>query len=191
MDDFRLTISGRRSIFLLSLLLLGCGSPPRLVPLAVGAHWDYRFRWGLERETGRIEVVREVPVGGGTGWELRSPMGVSRLGYQGDRLVASQLGGAFLTPPLPIGIPVGTRAVWHGRVTSLRGETPGSAKVEAAPAKLLVSGQKRTLDRTVVTLRVGGKIVELVTHYAPGEGIVQQEQRTDDRLDLALDRIGG
>ena len=171
--------------------LTACGSPPPLVPLVVGAHWDYRFRWGLERETGRITVVREVPVGGRTGWELRSPMGVARLGYRGDRLVASQLGGAFLNPPLPIGVPLGTRAVWHGRVTSLRGETPGSAIVEAEKAKLNVAGASRTLNRTVVTLRVDGKIVELATWYAPGEGIVQQEQRTNDRLDLALERIGG
>ena len=172
-------------------ILLGCGSPPPLVPLAVGAHWDYRFRWGLERETGRVEVVREVPVGGGTGWELRSPMGVSRLGYRGDRLVASQLGGAFLTPPLPIGVPVGSRAVWHGRVASLKGETPGSAVVEADKAKVNVAGAPRAVNRTVVTMRVDGKTVELTTWYAPGEGLLQQEQRTNERLDLALERIGG
>ena len=46
-------------------------------------------------------------------------------------------------------------------------------------------------DRTVVTLRVDGRKIELATYYAPGDGIIRQDQRTDERLDLALERIGG
>lgn len=176
---------------LLTLLLIGCGSPDRLVPLTVGKHWDYRFRWGVQREMGRVEVVRETPLGSGKGWELRGPMGVSRLGYEGANLVADQLGGAFLTPPLPIGIPVKTKEVWSGWVTSPEGRKPAKAIVSAASAKLKVGGRTRTLNRTVVTMRVGGHAIELATWYAPGDGIVQQEQRTDENLDLALERVAG
>ena len=176
---------------LLSFLLLGCGSPPPLVPFAVGDHWDYRFRTGLERETGRIEVAREVPVAGGVGWELRGPMGVSRLGYAGDRLVADQLGGAFLTPPLPIGLPLKSRALWRGWVVSPKGRQPAKATIEADESKPEIMGRKRVLNRTVVTLRVDGRKIELATYYAPGDGIIRQDQRTDERLDLALERIGG
>lgn len=172
------------------LLLVGC-APPRLLPLAVGQHWDYRVRSGVERDVARVEVAREAPVAGGTGWELRGPMGVSRLGYQGERLVAEGLGGAFVRPPLPIGIPVKTQALWRGWVLTPKGELPAKATVVAREAKLTVRGRPQTLNRTVVTMRVGGRTVELSTWYAPGEAIVQQEQRTDERLDLSLERVGG
>ena len=161
------------------------------MPLSVGQKWDYRYRWGVEREMGRIEVVREVPVENGTGWELKGPMGVCRLGYVGDSLVADQLGGAFLTPALPIGIPVKSRALWRGWVVSAGGRRPAKATVAAAEATLKVRGRRQRLNRTVVTLRTGDHTVELATWYAPGDGIVQQEQRTDDRLDLALERVSG
>ena len=49
------------------LLLTGCGSSPHLAPLSVGQKWDYRFRRGVERDVGRIEVVREVPLDKGMG----------------------------------------------------------------------------------------------------------------------------
>ncbi len=118
-------------------------------------------------------------------------MGVSRLGYAGDRLVADELGGAFLTPPLPIGVAVKTQALWRGWVVSPAGRQPAKATIVAAEAKLPVEGRPRSLNRTVVTMHVGGHTVELATWYALGDGIVQQEQRTDDKLDLALERVSG
>ena len=172
-------------------LLLGCGSPDRLVPLAVGKKWDYRFSFGVQREVGRIEVVREVPVAGGTGWEIQGPTGVSRLGYVGDTLVADQLGGAFLTPSLPIGLPSGRSAQWRGWVNSPTGRLAAKATVFSDDSKIELSGRKRSLVRTVVSMKVNGHAVELATWYAPSDGIVQQEQHTDQRLDLKLERIAG
>ena len=172
-------------------LLFGCGGPPRLMPLSVGQRWDYRYRWGMEREMGRVAVVREVPVANGMGWELKGPMGVARLGYVGDRLVAEQLGGAFLAPALPIGIPAKSQALWRGWVVSAAGRKAAKATVVASEATLKVRGRRQRLNRTVVTLRTGDHTVELATWYAPGDGIVQQEQRTDDKLDLALERVTG
>lgn len=185
------THNPQRAAFLLPFLVFGCGGPERLAPLSVGRKWDYRFRWGLEREMGRIEVVREVPVAGGTGWELRGPMGVSRLGYVGDRLVADQLGGAFLSPSLPIGVPVKSTVLWRGWVVSPDGRQPAKATIKAEEKSLKIQGRERNLNRTVVTMRVGGRAVELATWYAPGDGIVQQEQRTNEKLVLALERVSG
>lgn len=184
------TLNQQRPLLLLPLLL-GCSGKDRLLPLSVGQKWDYRYRWGVEREIGRIEVVREIPVANGTGWELKGPMGVARLGYVGDQLVADQLGGAFLTPALPIGIPVKSRALWRGWVVSPVGRRPAKATIVASDASLKIRGRRKSLNRTVVTLRVGDRTVELTTWYAPGDGIVQQEQRTDDKLDLALERVSG
>jgi len=161
------------------------------VPLAVGSHWDYRFRWGVQREMGRVEVAREVPVGDAVGYELRGPMGVSRLGYEGKRLVADQLGGVFLMPPLPIGVPEGDKASWRGWVTLPGGRQAAKATVVADSAKLKVGGRDRKLNRTVVQLTVGSRVIELATWYEPGQGIVQQEQRTGEGLDLGLERVTG
>lgn len=174
-----------------ALLLFGCGGPGRLAPLTVGQKWDFRFRRGVERDVGQIEVVREVPLASGTGWELRGPMGVARLGYAGDRLVADELGGAFLTPPLPIGLPAKGRAQWRGWVVSPEGRQPAKATAFADVQPLKVQGQERKLDRTVVSMRVGGHAVELTTWFVPGDGIVQQEQRTDDKLNLSMERVSG
>ena len=174
-----------------AFLLLGCRGSNALLPLSVGDRWDYRFRRGMERDVAPIRVTREVPLEGGKGWELRGPMGVVRLGNVGGRLVADELGGAFLTPPLPIGVPVKTRSLWRGWVVSVAGRQPAKAEIAATEAKLPVEGRLRALNRTVVTMRVGDHTVELQTWYAPGDGIVQQEQRTDDKLDLALERVSG
>ena len=175
----------------LLLLLSGCGSSERLLPLAVGQRWTYTFRHGMERELGTVEVTREVPVETGMGWELRSPMGVSRLGYVGDRLVASQLGGAFLVPALPIGLPVKRHAEWRGWVTSTAGRRPAKATIVATEGKLGVQGRPRAVNRTVVTMRLGGHVVELTTLYTPGDAIALQEQTTDDKLELAMERVAG
>ncbi len=185
------TRNQQRLFLLLPFVLMGCGRSNPLLPLAVGQRWNYRFRQGVERDVAEVRVVREVPMKDGSGWELRGPMGVSRLGYAGERLVADQLGGAFLTPSLPIGIPLKSHAFWRGWVVSPKGRLPAKATVEATESKLTVQGRPRVLNRTVVTMRVGDHTVELATWYAPGNGIVQQEQRTDDKLDMALERVSG
>ena len=38
---------------------------------------------------------------------------------------------------------------------------------------------------------VEGRHIELMTWYSPGDGIVQQEQRTEGHLDFKLVRIAG
>lgn len=181
-----------RRALLGGLLLAGCAPSGQLVPLAVGKHWNYGFRWGVQKENAPIQVVREVPIADGTGWELSGPMGQARLGYHGGDLVADQLGGAFLTPALPIGIRVGSKPqVWRGWVTGLDGKKPAKAIIVATEAKLPVQGRPRSLNRTVVTMTTGGHTIELTTWYAPGDGIVQQEQRTDETLDVGVERIAG
>ena len=127
----------------------------------------------------------------GKGWELRGPMGAARLGYAGDRLVADQLGGAFLTPPLPIGISVKARASWRGWVVSAAGRQAAKAEIAANETKNPFQGRSRLTNHTVVSLRVGLKTIDLQTWYVPGDGIVQQEQRTNDKLDLKLERVSG
>ncbi|RYG25165.1 hypothetical protein EON82_08180 [bacterium] len=172
-------------------LLLGCGSSDHLVPLSVGKKWDYRFRWGVRQETGKLEVVREVPVANGTGWELRSPMGVSRLGYEGDRLVATQLGDAFLVPPLPIGLPVGKKTTWQGWITTHAGKKAAKASIAAESDKQKIAGRTRTLNKTVVQLKTESTSTELATWYAPGDGIVLQEQVSNGKVALAVTRVSG
>ena len=173
------------------MLLVGCGSSDRLVPLSVGKKWDYNFRWGVAQETGTLEVVREVPVANATGWELRSPMGVLRLGYEGDKLVADQLADAFFVPSLPIGLPVGHKAVWRGWMTSHAGRKAARAVISSDSTKSKVSGRDRTVTQTTVVMNSEGVETTLTTSFAPGDGIVDQEQVNGGMVALSVKRVSG
>lgn len=170
---------------------LGCGSDSRLAPLSVGQKWDYKFQFGLHVESGQIVVAREVPVAGGVGWELKGPMGVSRVGYDGDRLVADQLAGAFLRPPLPIGVPLKDKVpVWKGWVQSAGAPKPAKATITASETRIEIGSRRRSANKTVVRMWIDGKAIELATYYIPGSGIVSQDQHdSQDRLNISLSRV--
>lgn len=174
-----------------ALLLVGCRSSNQLLPLAVGKEWTFRYRWGVQREPGALKVVREVPVADGPGYELTGPMGTCRLGYQGNTLVADQLGDSFMVPPLPIGIPAGKRAIWSGWITTPRGKFPAKATLAASLDELPVGGRPRKLNHSLTRIRMGTHQIELTTWYAPGDGIIQQEQVTDGTPDLSIVRAIG
>ena len=184
-EPFRATIFGS------ALLLSACSSPNRLVPLSIGKKWDYNFRWGMEQETGTLEVVREIPVADGTGWELRSPMGVLRLGYAGENLVADQLADSFFEPSLPIGVPAGGKAAWRGWVTSHAGRKPAKAVISGELTKDKVAGRLQTVSQTTVILNTEGDTTTLTTSYAPGDGIVGQEQVSGGKVALSVKRVSG
>lgn len=172
-------------------LLFGCGSQDRLISLSVGERWDYRFRTGNLDETEKLQVVREVPVANGTGWELRSPMGVMRIGYDGDNLVAEQLADAFLVPPLPIGIPVGRKATWQGWITSHAGKKAAKAVISADSGTSKIAGRERPVNQTTVVLKSVGMTTTLKTSYDPKEGIVEQEQASNEKLEFKITRVSG
>src|SRR5690606_22480398 len=83
----------------------------------------------------------------------------------------------------PIGLLQGDKdtVTWtyKGKVTSWGQQSEASAKIAQEPAE----GSERYSAAKKVTIRleVGGNTIEIVTTFARGIGIVEQEQRNNDR----------
>src|SRR5471030_2951975 len=115
--------------------LCGCGNQTGWFPMKIGKHWTYQIRAGFDRRVETIKVLRPLTVASVDGFELASPLGISRLAWVGNTLMAESTANARFSPPLPILMPgvelnkdVPRRvATWHGRVITLGKEHPGSA----------------------------------------------------------------
>ncbi len=180
----------------------GCGKPDRLFPMQVGNEWTYNVKTTLAEFVTKISISRRVPVAGVEGYELTSPMGVSRLAWKGDVLYASALSGTRFNPPLPI---LNAAEEKHSfRVQNLRMYSAGvtydvDATVEQEAQAHTRDGQKYRATITVTTLRLKDREIQIKSIYKPGIGLVEQVQRTqtngsgDSRklFDLQMDCISG
>lgn len=165
-------------------------------PLEKGREWTYGVRSGLAKNVVDVKVTDEAPVGSVRGFRLEGPLGVSRVAWLGDRLIADCLPNTRFAPSLTLLAPNEKKPIsWQGLV-----ETMG--KTEAAKAVLTHSREKQKIgsqpyDTVVATLRVkvGQRRMELKTWYAPGIGPILQEQRTLNsdgvsELDIGLNYLG-
>lgn len=180
------------------LSLSSCGrTPDTYYPLAEGAKWTYRLRAGFVERVEEVRVVRKLSVDGVAGWELNGPMGPSRLAWSRGRLVAESAPGARFDPPIPLLDASGAESKWswpasgeayltsNGRTAQAAGE--GTQRKE----DMEVGGRTFKTLRSTVTVRAGGKVLELDTWFAPGIGPLRQEQRLDGVLVAALERVSG
>src|SRR5579884_3774900 len=94
----RLTIS-----VCLVILCASCNKGGKEFPLAVGRTWTYMVdsEFGTQRLE-EVKVLRQVPVGDVTGYELGGEMGESRLAWKDGVLLAQQLPNATFNPPIPL-----------------------------------------------------------------------------------------
>lgn len=172
--------------FLLATALLGCAKHDELMPMKLGKTWTYTVRPGFGTLVEPVKAIRQVPVGDGLGYELAGPLGVSRMAWQGTRLITDMAGNARFVPPIPL-LGAGDKSLdWRGWLETNGKKLPAKASLTEASAKLSLAG--RDFSGTRSTLKVKTPAGELVldTWFAPGVGVVQQEQRTNDKLDLQL-----
>ncbi|RYG47675.1 hypothetical protein EON79_06690 [bacterium] len=181
----------RRAWFLLLLPLVGCSRTERLMPLEEGRSWTYNFRGAFESAVEQVKTVRPVSVAGAAGMELVGPLGISRMAWKNGVLYVSQTSGARFTPALPLFVPPGKKVAYHGRMETSRGRFPASGTIVTVEGQTINLGAREYgTTRSTVTLKAGEDGVELITWFAPGVGIVQQEQRTNTVLDLQLQLVG-
>ncbi|RYG35130.1 hypothetical protein EON81_13635 [bacterium] len=181
----------RRASILLPLLLVGCSRTERLMPLEEGRSWTYSIRAGFEVAVEQVKVVRPISVAGAAGMELVGPLGISRMAWKDGVLYASQSAGARFTPALPIFVPPGRTVTYHGRMETARGRVPTSGTIKSVEGQTVNLGAREfSTTRTTVVLKAGEDGIELITWFAAGVGIVQQEQRTNNVLDLQLQLTG-
>ncbi|MGE0002153.1 MAG: hypothetical protein AB7F50_10875 [Fimbriimonadaceae bacterium] len=167
----------------------GCGGGDRSWwPLRAESSHSYSLERGATTLVADWKVVGTAPVGSSSGYVVASPVGDSVLAWQGERLVASQLGGTRFVPPIPV--LVQGEAKWRGTVVSAGRSVAGSAVVKGARAKERhpVFGV-RTLE-VLTNLRLPGSVQVVESVFADQVGLVSQSQRTNDILDYRLTLLG-
>jgi hypothetical protein len=172
-------------------LLAGCSKPPDLFPLEVGTAWTYTVRSGFDTFVEPIKIVRTVPVAGVDGVELAGPLGVSRLGWRKGVLFADSTVNANFTPPLPIYAIDGKDGKWGGSMGSMGKRQKCTATLHHEDAKLQIGGRNVSTRLSTVTIKTARTDIELKTWFQPKVGIVQQEQRTAGKLDVAIQLLSG
>jgi hypothetical protein len=152
---------------------------------------DYAIRTGLSKSVETVRVTSRVPIAGDYGFALTSTFGPSNLLWKGNTLLASNLGGTRFSPPIPIlinGDPSATRR------TKTRATWGGLSE----PADIILTQSKETVRigntdvdgiRVTLTLQTPTREVQTISVYAPGKGLVHQQQLTNGRFDLSLDRL--
>jgi hypothetical protein len=188
---------------LVPLAAAGCGGGSDLMPLTVGHSQLYKVQAGFESYVATVKVTRDLSVANTVGYELASNLGVSRLAWAGDTLVAERLVNTQFAPPLPLLYRTDEThdRVWKGRVTFVDHAAPSIDDL-ASGRKLAVASQSQKADdqitfrgnkihctRSTVQLDAAGYKIEITTWFSAGLGIVRQEQRTDGALLVKLDLL--
>lgn len=170
-----------------AVLLVGCRSGgDTLMPLGTGKVWQYQVTSGLTTAVQTVKVTGPTSVGPFAGWSVRGDGAESRLAWDGGRLFAGCLAGTSYRPPLPL---VDADAkTWKGEADSGFGAKPMTATITNKKAKETVGS--RPMDVTLVDVKFSNGD-EALTWFAPGIGIVRQEQRREDRLVAKLVYLSG
>lgn len=163
------------------------------MPLERGNRWVYTVRSGLASQIVFAKIVEPIAIRGGSGWQVEGPVGYSRLGWQNDRLVAEELAGTRVSPPLPIlfAPPHPQAAKWTGILLSGGEAVSGTANISQIEDKFVLGSRKVDAIESTVSLQTGLQTIELKTWFAERIGIVRQEQRVDGRLVRRLEHVSG
>jgi hypothetical protein len=156
-------------------------------PMRMGQTWTFQVQDDFDRYVDDVRVVGAVNVGPVKGWQLRGKMGTSRLGWSGDTLLASELGGRHFDPPLPI-FSRSPRS-WKGTMFSAGMRTPVAATVTSEKTVEKYGGRSYDAVQTTVLLTGAGQQVKLDSWFVSGIGLLRQEQRTGDRRDRRIEYL--
>lgn len=164
------------------LLLLSLGCTPKdysdWMPLAQGNEWAYEVNLHLKTGVAEVKVVGPTSVGPVEGWLLRSEYGVSRMGWSGEELLASELAGVRFFPPLPTLRPAREKQkwTWTGKVLHAGQLIPATASVTQEPDEQTVDGRERDCLKVTAELRIEGQPeMTLRTWTSRHLGIVRQD----------------
>jgi hypothetical protein len=176
---------------LIAAALAGCAGSPDLFPLEVGRSWTFSVRTGYVTYVEPVAVEREIAVAGARGYELVGPLGTMRLAWRGRVLLGERFANLIAAPPLPLlvdSVGAETRS-WRGSLHTLDGTKRAEATLRQEPQKVRVANRDFDGVMASLSIRMEGRAIELMTWYAPGVGPVRQEQRTDGRLDVAMELL--
>lgn len=159
------------------------------MPLSMKSKWSYSVKTDFSSAVDEIVVGRRVPVGSHLGYELIGQMGISRLVWDGDTLLASELGNHGFSPPIPI---FATRSKqWKGNLTIAGRPQQGSATLELSETPETIAGREYKAVVAELDIETKGRHINMKTWYVKSIGILRQEQRTDGKRDRRLEYLSG
>jgi hypothetical protein len=136
--------------------------------------------------------VREIPVAGTTGYELSASYGTSRLAWKDGRLLAAQTTNAFFDPPIPLVSEDGKDISWSGRIESMGKISQATATLTQKKNEALQIAAKRyTTQATQLKINLPRGTILIDSWFVPKIGLVQQEQRTNDKFVLRMELLHG
>lgn len=178
-----------------ALFLVGCRpADTSLMPLRSGEHWAYVVQNARQSLVGDVSVIRPVAVDGIGGWELQSPSGISRMGWDSGTLKASMLSGTRYTPPifLLVADPVGKSVNWKGTVATPLHAFNANGSMTWQRQDVQLGGKTFHTIREDCQIKLEtGTSIALTTWFSPEVGIVRQDQRTNGIQVLALEHLSG
>lgn len=197
-------------------LLAGCTGARDYFPLEKNRSWTYSVNTGFSDYVVDVRVTGQVPVGNAMGYRMEGPLGVSRVAWNGDRLVTDCMPNTRIAPPLTILAPKAaveiaaskdqdkakeeakrnSKAIyWQGFIETMGDTQPAKAKLTQEFAKLKIGTQTYDTILAILTIRSNGKVIELKTWYSPEIGPIQQAQHTakgkeEAKLDVGMAYLG-
>jgi len=178
---------GGRTAFgvLLSGLCVGCGSAQGWMPLEDGWAWQYTIedRQGAVSRTYNEpwQVGREVAVAGVMGREVKSNLGVLRLGWKGSQLFMSQSTTATFIPAMPIFSAQDGKTEWSGIVKWGSQRLKASAILTMTTAKVDYGAEKELAKISDIVVTLPNQRMGINTTFVEGAGIVRQEQTLNNK----------
>lgn len=177
------------------LLLSGCqrGTQSDLMPLNVGSEWKYSVSGKFAKYVEPLRINREVGVAGTQGVELTGPLGVSAVAWKKGVLYADRLAGTSFSPPIPL-LAADSHVVDYKGTASwpVAGSVKVAARLTHEPQKLKLDAREyETVKARLQLVLDESRSIELTTWFAPGVGIIRQEQRTGGELDIRIDYLSG
>ncbi len=177
------------ALLVLAAILSGCQSNHELFPVSEHSHWTYLVRT-VNKTTDSVSYAGKIAVGNTEGFELHSDLGSVRLAWVRGQLVTDEMAGSRMTPPLPMLTAVSKQpSVWRGWIDSGDKREAAKATITTVQARLSLDGNSIDTTRTLVSIMLPNRQINLTNWYKAGVGLVRQEQRTNGRLDLILDYL--
>jgi hypothetical protein len=128
-----------------------------------------------------VKCTEPRQVGDADGWLVSGPGGESVYAWDGCILRASRLGGIDFDPPLGLLQADKEDVDWkYSGVVTIKGVAQ-KASAEISQEATAIEGRYPDAIRVSLTLGIGSNEIELITVFARGIGIVEQEQRNNGR----------
>ncbi len=163
------------------------------MPLEIGNKWSYYVRTALQSRVENLEVIKQMPVADTTGYLLESESGILQLAWKKNILYLQETPAIRFIPAIPW---IDTKnenseREWKGNILFLGKEYPLSINIQQEKTPYNHNGTKVKSIRSTLHFEHNEKSIELITWFLPEIGIVEQQHRTNQILDISQEYLSG